>query len=134
MNRLSGKIVMIERTENVALIDIDVAGDMFSTIFLHNFTDQNILTIDQKVDLIFKESEVSISKNLSGGLSLRNRMNSVILQVEQGKVLSKLYLDYKGNRIISIITTRSVASLDLNVGDRVEGLVKANEMTIMQEF
>jgi len=41
-------------------------------------------------------------------------------------------LDYKGKDIISVITTRSTNKLDLKVGDEVQGLVKANEVTIMK--
>jgi molybdate transport system regulatory protein len=40
-------------------------------------------------------------------------------------------LDAAGYSIESVITTRSSHALALDVGDIVEGLVKANEMTVM---
>jgi molybdopterin-binding protein len=82
--------------------------------------------------MLFKETEVSIGKALSGNLSLRNRLKSKIKTIEKGTVLTKITLDYKGKDIISVITTRSTNKLDLKVGDEVQGLVKANEVIIMK--
>jgi molybdopterin-binding protein len=81
---------------------------------------------------LFKETEVSIGKNLSGEISLRNRIHATIKQIDKGAVLCKIILDYKEIEIGSVITTRSANKLQLNVGDRVVGLVKANEVSIME--
>ena len=132
MNKLQGKIMNIESSEHISIVDIDVEGDLFSTVIIETPETADYLRIEEEVFMLFKETEVSIGKALSGGLSLRNRLKSKIKTIEKGTVLTKITLDYKGKDIISVITTRSTNKLDLKVGDEVQGLVKANEVIIMK--
>ena len=131
MNKLPGKIMNIESSEHISIVDIDVEGDLFSSVIIETPETADYLKIGNEVFMLFKETEVSIGKALSGKLSLRNRLTSKIKTIEKGKVLTKIVLDYKGKDIVSVITTRSTNKLDLKVGDEVQGLVKANEVTIM---
>ena len=132
MNKLQGKIMNIESSEYISIVDIAVEGDLFSTVIIETPETADYLRIGEEVFMLFKETEVSIGKALSGGLSLRNRLKSKIKTIEKGTVLTKITLDYKGKDIISVITTRSTNKLDLKVGDEVQGLVKANEVIIMK--
>ncbi|MGR3176273.1 MAG: TOBE domain-containing protein [Candidatus Scalindua sp.] len=132
MNKLKGKIMNIESSEHISIVDIEVEGDLFSSIIIETPETADYLRIGNEVFMLFKETEVSIGKALSGNLSLRNRLKSKIKTIEKGKVLTKITLDYKRKDIISIITTRSTNNLDLKVGDEVQGLVKANEVIIMK--
>jgi molybdate transport system regulatory protein len=84
------------------------------------------------VALLFKETEVALAKNLSGLISLRNRIPAIVRSVERGQVLTKVGLNIDGYPLTSVITTKSSHLLQLAVGDEVEGLVKANEMSIMR--
>lgn len=132
MNKLQGKIMNIESSEHISIVDIDVEGDLFSSIIIETPETADYLRIGNEVFMLFKETEVSIGKDLSGNLSLRNRLKSKIKTIEKGIVLTKIILDYKGKDIISVITTRSTNKLDLKVGDEVQGLIKANEVIIMK--
>ncbi len=132
MNKLLGKITNIESSEHISIVDIDVEGDLFSSVIIETPETADYLKIGNEVFMLFKETEVSIGKALSGNLSLRNRLTSKIKTIEKGKVLTKIVLDYKGKDIVSVITTRSTNKLDLKVGDEVQGLVKANEVIIMK--
>ena len=85
------------------------------------------------IDVIFKETEVSLAKNLSGMISMRNRMKCTVQQIERGELLSKISLKFQKYIVISAITTRSVDSLQLHIGDEVEALVKANEVSLMKK-
>jgi molybdate transport system regulatory protein len=42
-------------------------------------------------------------------------------------------LDVDGHTVGAVVTTRSCDNLQLAVGDAVEGLVKANEMSLQME-
>lgn len=132
MNKLKGKIMNIESSEYISIVDIEVEGDLFSSVIIETPETADYLRIGEEVFMLFKETEVSIGKALSGNLSLRNRLKSKIKTIEKGTVLTKITLDYKGKDIISVITTRSTNKLDLKVGDEVQGLVKANEVIIMK--
>lgn len=122
----------IESSEHISIVDIEVEGDLFSSVIIETPETADYLRFGEEVFMLFKETEVSIGKALSGNLSLRNRLKSKIKTIEKGTVLTKITLDYKGKDIISVITTRSTNKLDLKVGDEVQGLVKANEVIIMK--
>lgn len=130
MNKLIGKIILIESSQHMSLVDIDVQGDVFSSIVLETPASASYLKQGNEIALLFKETEVSIGKNLSGLISLRNRFKAKILRLEKSDILAKVFLDYKGQEIISIITSRSVHKLGLIAGDEVEWLVKTNEVSL----
>lgn len=130
MNRLPGTIVAVESAGHVQLVDVDVDGATFSAILLEA---SERLPTGKFVTLAFKETEVSLAKNLAGLISLRNRLPSRVRAIDKGRVLAKVTLDYRGREVVSVITTRSVERLDLKVDDAVEALVKANEMAILHD-
>ena len=130
MNKLSGTILHVESTKTIALVDVQVRDDIFSAIVLDTLENGSYLKKGSAVTLLFKETEVSIGKNLSGLISLRNRIAARIKNIERSEILSKVILDYQGSEIVAIITTRSIDRLDLKTGEPVEWLVKANEMTL----
>lgn len=130
MNKLTGKIVLIESTPHMSMVDIDVEGDVFSSIVLETPASAAYLKQGNSVTLLFKETEVSIGKNLSGLISLRNRFKGTIKRIEKSDILAKIILDYKNKEITSIISTRSTQKLGLANGDLVEWLVKTNEVSL----
>ncbi len=133
MNKLSGTIEKIENEDDLTLIYIQVYDDKFTSIIIDN-SEISELKPGNKVNIVFKETEVSIGKNLSGGLSIRNRMKAKVKNLLKGKILTKILLDYQGNEIVSLITTNAANELNLNIGDQVEGLVKTNEISIMKDI
>ena len=132
MNILQGKISQIESSQRMSLIGIDVDGDTFSSIILEGQkTDLNYREGDL-VNLLFKETEVGIAKNLSGQISFRNRFSAKIKTIEKGLILARVFLDYKSRSIESIISTRSANDMNLKENDPVEWLVKSNEISLMK--
>jgi len=130
VNKLIGKIIQIESSQHMSMVDIDVNGDVFSSIILETPATATYLKQGNQITMLFKETEVSIGKNLSGLISLRNRFKAIIKELEKSDILTKVLLDYKGKEIISIITSRSSQKLALAVGDSVEWLVKTNEVSL----
>lgn len=132
MNKLRGRITAVEFNDHVSLVDVDVGGDSFTATLLETPEDAPYLKVGNTVEVLFKETEVSLAKNLSGMISLRNRVKTSVKQVRSGVILSEVVLDYQGQSISSIITTRSIKRLEIKPGDEIEALVKANEMTLME--
>lgn len=133
MNRLPGIISAIDMHGSIALVDVAVGDDRFTATLIGAGEEVGTWTPGTPVVLLFKETEVSLAKNLSGLISMRNRLPCTVTAIERGKLLTRVGLDLNGRRIESIITTRSSHALELAVGDVVEGLVKANEMTVVPE-
>ncbi len=130
MNKLTGKITHIDSDEAISLVDVEVDKEIFSCVLLETPASASYLRIGEEVSLLFKETEVAIGKNLAGQISLRNRIKSKIKSIQKGKILSKIVLDFKGQDVVSIISSRSRERLDLKISDEVEWLVKANEISL----
>jgi len=133
MNKLSGIISKIQQSGAILLVDVDVDGHGFSAMLIESATQPEWLVAEKTVDIVFKETEVSLAKNLSGQISMRNRMKCIVQQIERGELLSKISLKFQKYIVTSAITTRAVDSLQLAIGDEVEALVKANEVSLMKK-
>lgn len=133
MNKLAGVITRIQQSGAVVLIDIDVDGQQFSALVIESAVRPDWLGAGKPVDVVFKETEVSLAKNLSGQISLRNRMKCEVLKIDRGELLSTVFLKFRQHTLSSAITTRSVDSLCLAIGDELEALVKANEVSLMKK-
>ncbi len=130
MNKLPATISDIQQSGEIALITLECAGVYFTAMIIEY--EQDYIRKGNSVYMVFKETEVSIGKALSGGLSIRNRFQSVIEQMEKGKLLSEIQLNFNGYTIRSVITTQSCDSLMLQPGEAVEGLLKSTELFIMK--
>lgn len=131
MNRLPGTIAAVEVHGSIALVEAAVGEHRFTATLIGAGDEVAAWTVGMPVTLLFKETEVSLAKNLSGLISMRNRIPVTVTAIERGRLLTKVTLDFSGHAIESVITTRSSHALALAVGDSVEGLVKANEMTLV---
>ncbi len=132
MNRLRGRIVAIESNDHISLVDVAVGADTFAAILLETPASAPYLVRDRPVWVLFKETEVSLAKQLSGQLSLRNRIPCTVRRIRHGAILSEVTVDYRGVPISSIITSRAVLRLGLQEGDEVEALIKANEVSLAE--
>lgn len=133
MNRLSGKIIGIESSDNMSIVDIDICGDIFCSVVLETPQTASYLKKGSSITILFKETEVSLGKNLSGLISLRNRFKGRIKSVEHRDLLAKIILEYKDREIVSIISSRSSDKLNLKEGDEVEWMVKTNEVSLLSQ-
>ncbi len=132
MNQLRGRIAAVETNGFVSLVDVNVGSDTFTAILLETPASAPYLAAGREVVVLFKESEVSLARNLSGLLSLRNRIRAQVRGIRRGQILSEVALDYQGQSISSVITTRAVQRLALQEGDEVEVLIKANEVSLQE--
>ncbi len=130
MNQLPARIVGILSEGAISLVDADVAGDTLTSIMVETPQSAPYLQIGAEVLLLFKETELSLAKNLSGLLSLRNRLRARVRSIRPGTLLAEVELDYRGYTLVSIITRRAVERLELSPGDEVEALIKANEVIL----
>jgi molybdate transport system regulatory protein len=133
MNQLTAIIKRIETEENISLVAVEADSMSFTTLVIDTPATAGYLREGNEVMMVFKETAMSIAKNLSGSLSIRNRFPGTITSVKSGKVLTAISLLCKGNPLTSVITTHAANDLALAVGDTVEGLVKTNDISLMQK-
>lgn len=128
MNILRGNIVSIKQSDSLMLVFIDVDGHIFNSLLLEN-GDENRLEVGMDVHLIFKETEVTLATTDSI-VSERNSFISKITQIENGKVLTNITLDFLGNDVNAIITKGALHGLKCKIGDEFRWIVKASEITL----
>jgi len=132
MNKLKGKIIGIESSENISLIEVRTDIGNICAVVVETPETAEYLKIGNDVYVLFKETELSVGKNFSGMISLRNRFECVVDEIQKGKVLTRLVLR-SGDKIIkSVITTRSAQKMGIKKGDKLTAFVKTNEVSLME--
>ena len=132
MNTIKGEISAIISSGNISMIEAKVEDTIMAAIVIGNPQNTTYLKIGKKIELLFKESEVSIARDFIGFISMRNQLEGPILKIERGDVFSKITFDFKGHQLVSLITSGSAKRLNLRTGDIITGLIKANEVILMQ--
>lgn len=72
-----------------------------------------------------KENHMSIQ-----AINVRNQFKGKVKEIIRGDVVSEVDVETPWGIVTSVITTRSVADLDLKVGSEVVALVKSTEVSI----
>jgi len=129
MNELPGTLIALEEEHGVLLAEVAVGGAQFAALLLHAGQMPD-WPLGSAVCLSFKETEIALAKNLRGELSFRNRQSATITGIGHGKLLTAVQLQFGAYALTSVITSGSARRLQLQVGDAVEWLVKANEMQL----
>ncbi|MCF6331251.1 MAG: TOBE domain-containing protein [Sulfurimonas sp.] len=129
MSTLKAKIVNIQNIDNLHIVKFDFYGEHLSMMSLE--LNDNI-QIGVNVLLKTKATSIAIAKKFSGELSYSNKLNSKILSIQNGKLLTTIKLQTIGAILESIITKDSSLRMNLEVGDDVVALIKANEISIVE--
>ncbi len=132
MNTLAGAITSIKVSGNISLITINVNDIIFKTMVIETPVTASWLKIDNKINVIFKESEVVIGKGLEHRVSLQNKVPGRIIEIQKGELMSKITVDTSVGNIVAIISLDAVVQLNLQVGETVSAMIKTNEIMISQ--
>lgn len=130
MNIVNGIISGIESHEGISLIKVNAATVVFSSIVLDTPETSDYLKIGNSVKVIFKETEVMISKDLNPNLSIQNKLLCRIDSIQNGVILSQINLVYESQTIKSVITRNACEQLQLQENDTVLALIKTNEVSL----
>lgn len=130
MNILNGIISQIQSHEGISLVRVQSNDVTFSTIVLDTPETSDYLKIENPVKIIFKETEVVISKDLNPNISTQNKLLCRIESIQIGVILSQINLVYEQEVIKSIITRNACEELDLKENDTVLALIKTNEVSL----
>jgi molybdopterin-binding protein len=132
MNKIKGVIVSIESSESISLVEIDTPVGRVCSVVVETPETAEYLRDGNEVYILFKETEVSIGKDFSGGISLRNKIDCTVKEIRRGKILSRIVLECGKEKIVSIITTGSADRMNIQIGDRVTAFIKTNEVSLME--
>lgn len=126
MNRAEGIIKEIKSVDGITHISIEALQSTFSVLVLDG---DAFYQKDDKVELLFKETEVMIATKESH-VSARNSFVCPITSIKKGEILAQVDFDFHGVKIVSIITQAALYDLKCDVGDEFRWFVKSNEISI----
>jgi len=132
MNILKGEIEKLTISGSLTLIGINVNNIGMSAIVIDTPKTAPYLKVGNAITVVFKETEVIICKGNTDKISLRNKFEGVIENLESNELLSKLKIKTTVGTISSIITTNAVKQLELKVGSEVTAMIKTNEIIISE--
>lgn len=125
MNRLKAVITSQRHHGGLGSIETLCGNKAFKLLV---FEKQKNRENGDSVYLIIKESEIAVSKTNQNDISISNRIESTITNLNKGEILCEIELEFDGHKLVSIITIESAERLDLKIGDKVYAMIKANEI------
>ena len=132
MNRLKGKIELINSHDEFLLIELNVQQIKIIVIVIGKPNDYSYLEIGNEIVILFKETEVTVSKNKALYISIPEKLTCTVSSVLKENLLSQINLNFLDFTLSSIIPTRSVQNLNLKPQDIVTALIKPNEIILSE--
>jgi molybdopterin-binding protein len=132
MNILQGVISGIQSTTHMSYVKVSLQGTSIRTVILETPDTLSYLRIDGKVKVLFKETEVILSKFNIDASSLENALSGVINKIDQGDILTRVELNTPSGKVSSIITTESFKNLNFKVSDSVFVLINSSEIMLSE--
>ena len=127
MNKFQATVKEIKSVNNLNIVKFDFTGISLSMMSLEL---NNDIQVGKQVELTTKATHVAIAKDFTGEISYSNQLQSEIISIENGELLSSIKMKINDTILESIITKDSSDRMGLRVGDKVTAFIKANELSI----
>ena len=127
MSNFIASIKKINSVDNLNIVEFDFNG---LTLKMMSLDLNDDVKIGKKVKLSVKPSNISIAKNLTGEISLSNKIVATIQSLENGQLLTSVILKINDTILESIITVDSSKRMNLQIGEVVTILIKASNLSI----
>jgi molybdate transport system regulatory protein len=127
MNKLSAVITSITSNDSLSFLELNARGIELAMLL---FDPNPEFVTGSKVFLLFKETEVALGVNCCGETSFSNQFPATITAINRGEILSYIHLASIAGELASVITTKSVARLNLQEGCEVTAIIKASQISM----
>ena len=133
MNKLKGHIVGIETSGNLSRVDLTLASDVVvSAVVIETPDTAAYLRKNKEVYILFKETEVMLSRDPEVAISLVNRIPGKISGLEIGDLFCEVCVHTAAGEITAVISKISWERWPMKQGDEVIALVKINEIMLQE--
>lgn len=129
MSYIVATVTKIENVKQLHIVEFDFQGLMLKMMSLDLTVN---VQLGKKVVLTVKPTNIAISKNFQGDISLSNKIVATIDHIENGELLSSITLHAKGVIFESIITVTSAQRMNLQIKDEVTLFIKASDLSILE--
>ena len=131
MNSFPAHIKEVKTNGAMSIVFVTMdSGEELMSVVIDTPESAPYLKSGNKVNVLFKETEVAVSTQKELNISIENRIAGNITHIEVGVLLSRLILETKIGEVIAIISTMSVRQMGLVEKMNVMILVKLNEIIL----
>ncbi|NTU98025.1 MAG: TOBE domain-containing protein [Chlorobiaceae bacterium] len=127
MNVLSATVFRIQRQDSLCLFELDASG---IPMYMLLFDPDSSVSEGCRVNVLFKETEVSIANSSSTQTTILNSFPAIIRKIRTGRILADIGLQSAAGSIQSIITMIALENLQLRENDTVTVLIKASQLSL----
>ncbi|WP_373057635.1 molybdopterin-binding protein [Zunongwangia sp. H14] len=132
MNKLKGEISAIESSGSLSMLDILVKGIHLKVIVVETPETASYLKTGKKMNLLFKETEVVLSKNPALSISIENSIKGTVTAITKEKLLSKVELASPQGNISAVVSTEKLVEMQLKENAEVLVMLKSNEIMLSE--
>lgn len=133
MNTFHGRVTQVQTEGSLSLVDVQVGDISFTSIVIETPETAPYLVEGGEIIVMFKETEVSVSRPVRTHVSLQNKLPCRVVRVRKGALLATVTLQHPIGTIESVITVRAVDQLGLAPGIEVLAMIKTNEIMLSAE-
>jgi molybdate transport system regulatory protein len=107
------------------------SGNTLVSIITNTATENLEIKVGDEVIAVIKSSNILLSTETNLKLSARNTLKGVIESINQGEINSEVVVNV-GNedKIVTVITTNSIKNMNLEIGTKVDAIIKASDIMI----
>jgi len=129
MSNIIAKISNIKNSNSLHIVEFTYHSCVLSMMSLDL---NDCIKIGTKVKLAIKSTHISIAKSFTGDISFENKLNTKIISIEDGELLSSITLEFFTTTLEVIITKESKNNMNLNIGDNVIAFIQMSELSISE--
>ena len=129
MNTIITQVTNISKLENLNILECKTEND---TITLLSLELPEQIKISTKLKIAMKPTNIIIAKNFTNICSCENILKAKIKDIDNGKLLSSITIEYCNKILESIITLNAAKKLSLKIDDNINLLIKASDIYIKE--
>jgi molybdate transport system regulatory protein len=133
MNKILGTITEITTEGSLSLVKLKAQNSILTSIVIDTQETASYLKTGNEIKILFKETEVILAKEITGIISLQNKMECIVDSFEKGNLLCKIVLNFGANKITSVITRTAFDQLDIQENDEITAMIKTNEISLSND-
>ena len=131
MNSFPAHIKEVKTNGAMSIVFVAMdSGEELVSVVIDTPESAPYLKSGNKVNVLFKETEVAVSTQKELNISIENRIAGNITHIEVGVLLSRLILETRIGEVIALISTMSVRQMGLVEKTNVMILIKLNEIIL----
>lgn len=132
LNSIKAEIIDLKTAGSLTLVTLQSSNTQLKSIVIDTPKTVDYLVEGKVVQVIFKETEVSLATEKLSSISLQNQIAGVIENLVKGELLSRVELMTELGIISAVITSDSVERLNLKKGQPAFAMIKTNELMLSE--